>query len=426
MVVRLSTLLEQLDKTTSQRVDQARKRFGPAIREALRQETGLLLNRSRIDSDGRQTGEGSTVPIQVTAALPEELHSFEFSDEVSLHILLSQHSSSMEHLQAGLPGVTHLYESLLATSPPPFSVTTDDVKLVRDLQAKIERMMATLTQANPVQAILHADEDVLGRYRYVVSQYREEWRGSIDLYWGVIGVVAKMLGVQIEPLAVVVLAHESAHAYTHLGIDIDGGRWSSSAFAETDLPLKEGLAQYYTLQICRRLESQASGLTDDLQEGARADNFISTRSGYGPCNHHPLVTVLLDQNLDLRVGEKLALLVQIIQSVLNFPGRQASHLHFSHQSHADFSLAINPNLPVHFILPKKRYFQQIFGTYLIVMVTHQSDAPYLGQELILQLILFSLGLGQGNHLVRGWLSGRAGTSVYQYQQGNYGPPPVRP
>ena len=44
------------------------------------------------------------------------------------------------------------------------------------------------------------------------------------------------------------------HAYTHLGTDIDGERWDSGAFHQSEAALKGGLAQYYTYRICRRLE----------------------------------------------------------------------------------------------------------------------------------------------------------------------------
>lgn len=58
----------------------------------------------------------------------------------------------------------------------------------------------------------------------------------------------------MEGLTVVVLAHELAHAYSHLGRDIDGHRWETSAFARTDLGIAEGLAQFYTATICEQMQ----------------------------------------------------------------------------------------------------------------------------------------------------------------------------
>jgi len=65
----------------------------------------------------------------------------------------------------------------------------------------------------------------------------------------VIGVCAGWLGVPVEELAAVVLAHELAHAYTHLGRDVDGRRWEAQAFRDGEHAPKEGLAQYYTARV---------------------------------------------------------------------------------------------------------------------------------------------------------------------------------
>ena len=53
-----------------------------------------------------------------------------------------------------------------------------------------------------------------------------------------------------------VLAHELAHAYTHLGANIDGERWDAAHFRVAERGLKEGLAQYYTSRIVERMRGQ--------------------------------------------------------------------------------------------------------------------------------------------------------------------------
>jgi len=45
------------------------------------------------------------------------------------------------------------------------------------------------------------------------------------------------------------LAHELAHAYTHLGYDIDGDNWKTQAFQEADLFICEGLAEWFTAEV---------------------------------------------------------------------------------------------------------------------------------------------------------------------------------
>jgi hypothetical protein len=62
----------------------------------------------------------------------------------------------------------------------------------------------------------------------------------------VIGITARALGVSPDALTIVVLAHELAHAYAHLGRDIDNERWETEQFAKSDIDIVEGLAQFYT------------------------------------------------------------------------------------------------------------------------------------------------------------------------------------
>lgn len=69
----------------------------------------------------------------------------------------------------------------------------------------------------------------------------------------VIGIMAGILNVPVEALTIAVLIHELAHAYTHLGRDIDGNRWETESLAQTDLEIVEGLAQFYTVVVCNKL-----------------------------------------------------------------------------------------------------------------------------------------------------------------------------
>ena len=96
-----------------------------------------------------------------------------------------------------------------------------------------------------MERIVGINEDVLGAYFFRVPK--------IQIYWIVIGIVARLLKVSVETLTVVVLAHELAHAYTHRGFDIDGQRWDTSGFAHSDLEVVEGLAQYFTDAVFQKL-----------------------------------------------------------------------------------------------------------------------------------------------------------------------------
>jgi len=51
------------------------------------------------------------------------------------------------------------------------------------------------------------------------------------------------------------MAHELAHAYTHLGLDSDGSRWEDG-FWGCDPGIVEGLAQYYTHMTARAMRDE--------------------------------------------------------------------------------------------------------------------------------------------------------------------------
>ena len=101
---------------------------------------------------------------------------------------------------------------------------------------------------NLAQSLSQINEDVLGAYFF----YRRE----IRIYWLAIGIFSALCDVPIESLTMVVLTHELAHAYSHLGYDIDGYDWPTRSFASTDIAIIEGLAQFYTEIVCRNLGDQ--------------------------------------------------------------------------------------------------------------------------------------------------------------------------
>jgi hypothetical protein len=96
--------------------------------------------------------------------------------------------------------------------------------------------------------ILRVNEDVLGIYEYGNAEPK------IELYWGIIGLVARDLDVGVEDLTCVVFAHELAHAFTHVGSDANHVCWDSVQFQNTAHSVKEGLAQYFTELVCRHIK----------------------------------------------------------------------------------------------------------------------------------------------------------------------------
>jgi hypothetical protein len=129
-----------------------------------------------------------------------------------------------------------------------------------------DSLLRRLNEFRLTNFILGVNEDVLGDYQYRIHRGYDDPKPRIRLYWGVIGLVAQDLGVNLEDLAGVVLAHELGHAYSHVGSDADDHYWSSDLFHASDLELKEGLAQYYTMRICQRLADSYPMLLKTFEE----------------------------------------------------------------------------------------------------------------------------------------------------------------
>ena len=270
----LQRLMERIPEDTEERVDKTQKRVNTAVREMIRSGTGLLLNRQDAPRDKTFRKKVISVPVFLVPGLPVELMDLKFEGIDELVMLISPYRRKLEQSKNGLSDTLPLIKqlvngeqgtALLGGNKDSFE---DTLKLIKALLEKIDKR-------DPVKKILEINEDVLGRYCYKVYLpgqcpesilYDDPLNGWIELYWGLIGLVSGMLGTSIEALTAVVLIHEVAHAYTHLGADIDGIRWDSRWFANSDPALKEGLAQYYTHHITKRVDSQIPGTHEVFKE----------------------------------------------------------------------------------------------------------------------------------------------------------------
>jgi len=263
MAIRLDQLLKMIPADTEDRVDRTRERINTTAREAMRRETGLLLNRRDGKDSNKRKQDNISVPVKLRAGLPAPLRDVSFEDEHWLAVMVSPFRSYLVESDRGLEGLAELIAVLLTDERGQSMLNGREAHVppIRDL---VKELRAHVDRFDPVKRILEVDEDVLGCYRYRLPSEgmifsTDPFKGSIELYWGVIGLVAGMLGVSIESLTAVVLAHEIAHAYTHLGADIDCERWASIGFSRSDHALKEGLAQYYTHLVGDRLDVQVQG-----------------------------------------------------------------------------------------------------------------------------------------------------------------------
>jgi hypothetical protein len=134
---------------------------------------------------------------------------------------------------------------------------TDSHLVIPPTKRYAEFLLEKLANFDLTKSVLQIDTDVLGRYLFKVHRSLDDPDPRIELFWGVIGLVARDLYVEVEDLTCVVLAHELAHAFTHVAFDIDGERWPTGNFSQSDHPLREGLAQHYTMLVCKRIAGVA-------------------------------------------------------------------------------------------------------------------------------------------------------------------------
>jgi len=215
-------------------VEGAAKQWNTTLRDHLRSETGLKIS---------VAGDLKTVPVKVVDGVPhpfaEAMRDF---DGDGLEWLLL-HRPALEAIALGTQFMerhTETVRSAWGNSSGPA-----DAHDIRNVRLTANAWLKKLDEMRTMERIFDIREDVLGAYYFRIPEIR--------LYWVVIGIVARAIGVSVEALTVVVLAHELAHAYTHLGRDIDNERWETERFARTELDIVEGLAQFYTLVVCKRI-----------------------------------------------------------------------------------------------------------------------------------------------------------------------------
>jgi hypothetical protein len=241
-----------------ERVNRSFKQWNQIVRDHIRTETGLKLS----DGDSR-----NAIPVRVADGFPVELAQLidQYRDPVMWRLIIGQ--PKLGALIEGLKFLLRDWDQFEQWRSLPELAKNGHSVLDQALQIATSLQQVALAD-KVVQQIKSIHKDILGVYRFSPGQ-----GSSIELYWLPIAMVAAMIGVAIEDLTVVVLIHELAHGYTHIGRDIDGASWSDSGFRESDLGVVEGLAQFYTEVISERLAIRTPSLFSayqsllDLQSG---------------------------------------------------------------------------------------------------------------------------------------------------------------
>lgn len=251
--MRVNEFIDKLPPDTQDRVDKAAKRFNQVTREAVRNVTRLSLQKGKRKSLHGDEQLESRVPVHTKIAAPEAILHLEIPESGRIAAVLSEFKPDLEMLKN-----TSSYLMNIMMNGTGFDIVDKDVFLRPDIDQRVgdlegagefARLLLAEIEAFDVMSWLFVQvrDDVLGRYYYSSQSLSSEdiSNSRIELYYGVIGIAALRMGVEIEDLTAVVLAHELAHAYTHLGFDTNNNRWSDEGFHESQHELKEGLAQYY-------------------------------------------------------------------------------------------------------------------------------------------------------------------------------------
>ncbi len=195
----------------------------------LRDETARLLPDSEATADTAHT---------VSSAFRALEFGFEFSDGVPTELV---RRAFLHRANAGIGRESRVTAWDAAEADARDAMANDDLmnRLCRSSEGRPELVTTNL----------------LGAY--------ESDRARVTLYSKAIEWCARGLGVDLRALENVVLLHETVHAVSHLGADLDGRMWESFSLPSSRNPafrpdtFHEGIAQYFTFRMIERLGDQA-------------------------------------------------------------------------------------------------------------------------------------------------------------------------
>ena len=235
----ITTIRPLLPPDAEERVKRLVKHANPVVREQIRSETGLRM----VDPDGTAR---AGAPVSVVDGFSPAFAGLVAENPDPVLWALVSGQSRLGRLVDGLNFILGLWPRLARWEhlPPELADAEPSLGRTREVANELQRLAAAQKLIDQMKTI---NEDILGCYRV------EHHKSRVEIYWMPIAIVSSMLEVHVEDLALVVLAHELAHAYTHLGRDIDGKEWDQKGFFDSDKAVTEGLAQFYALAVSTKL-----------------------------------------------------------------------------------------------------------------------------------------------------------------------------
>jgi hypothetical protein len=235
----IATIRPLLPPDAEERVKRLVKHANPVVREQIRSETGLRM----VDLDGAAR---AGAPVSVVDGFSPAFAGLVAENPDPVLWALVSGQSRLGRLVDGLNFLLGLWPRLVRWEHLPEHLGDAAPALERTREAADELQKVVIAQ-KLIEKMKKINEDILGCYRV------EHKKSRVEIYWMPIAIVASMLDIPIEDLALVVLAHELAHAYTHLGRDIDGKEWDHRGFFDSDKSVTEGLAQFYAMAVSSKL-----------------------------------------------------------------------------------------------------------------------------------------------------------------------------
>ena len=230
----------------SERWQRTLEAVAPGARESVTRAVGAWNQRVRnqLSTEIGFQLKGRQVPVRVLDGLPAPLSELLDPADRLAEIVLKQ------RLLRGVVAGTRFMESVRdgVRGPTGEVVGPASPREIGRVRETAEAWLELIKDHDLSQTLRGISEDVLGAYYFC--------RTEVGIFWMAIGLFSALYGIPVDALTVVVLAHELAHAYTHLGLDIDDFDWPTDEFASTDVAVVEGLAQYYAEVVCKNLESR--------------------------------------------------------------------------------------------------------------------------------------------------------------------------
>lgn len=254
---RLEMLVLSFNENLKDEVIRAKDKYNLKVRGVISEKTGVSLafKSKEIETKMYETKmidsiDKSSIPIKVVDRVPLSLlELFDKFDDNHIELLL--HYRRMKSAARELEFNINRYSTFTD-----YHQKSTSINELNQSISHLNKLIKEVEDCGILEAIQKLGPDLLGAY------FLQDNR--VELYWLCIGLCNILHDLPIEDFTLVVLIHELAHGYTHIGFDKDGNYWDTEHFSHCDLKIVEGFAQFYTEMLCRDYFNQATAAFNAL------------------------------------------------------------------------------------------------------------------------------------------------------------------